>query len=273
MKKTMFIALVGMMAFTFAQCDNSKKHEGSKEYRDAYNLLKEFEIAINKANNCDELTDNMLIFMQKTTALSKTDYKGDTLTKTESEQLTKISERLVNAANKKYEMFGCEDEYAITRRLPPPPVEDTTIEEIKERNMMHVLIDENNNLIINGNPIAIDKLKDEVVAFMTPHPNDSTAPEVETKKITVGNPNETSSVIEVESSKGIISLQNTNNTSYKMYIKVQDQLSMAFNELRNREAIKQFKKDYSKLNEAQTKAINDAVPVRVSEAEPFKKQQ
>ena len=276
MKRTMFIALAGIMLFAFTQCaddpKNSKAEEetikGSKEYRDAYNLLKEFEIAIDKANNCDELTDNIHVFMQKTIALSKTDYQGDTLTKTEDEQLTKTSERLVDAANKKYETLGCDD-YGITRRLPPPPVEATTIEKVKERNIMTMVIDSKENLLVNGQPLELSLLKDEVIKFMTPHPNDSTAPEVETKKISVGD----KSYIEVVTSKGIISLQNHDNTSYDIYIKVQDQLSLAFNELRNREANRQFGKDYLKLDDDQTKAINDAVPVHVSEAEPLKKQQ
>ena len=69
-------------------------------------------------------------------------------------------------------------------------------------------------------------------------------------------------------SKGVISLQNDRGTSYAMYISVQNELARAFNELKEELAWKKFHKHLDQLTEDQTKAINDAVPVRVSEAEP-----
>ena len=162
-------------------------------------------------------------------------------------------------------------DYGIMRLLPPVAKEDDTFQANK-RNVMEVKISQKDQLLINGKVYSdASVLKDKVIEFMTPNPNDPNGPEVETKPIKVGNP--PTAVIEVVTSKGIISLQNHDNTSYEMYLKVQDQLSMAFNELRNREANKQFGKDYLKLDPDQTKAINEGVPVRVSEAEPFKKQQ
>ena len=162
-------------------------------------------------------------------------------------------------------------DYGIMRRLPPMAMENQDDKfQANKRNVMEVKISQKDQLLINGKVFSDAMvLKDMVVDFMTPKPGNDNAPEVEKKTIQVGD----KSVIEVVTSKGIISLQNHDNTSYEMYIKVQDQLSLAFNELRNREANKQFGKDYLKLDDDQTKAINDAVPVRVSEAEPFKKQQ
>jgi len=72
----------------------------------------------------------------------------------------------------------------------------------------------------------------------------------------------------VYSSKGIISLKNDRGTSYKMYIAVQDKLAQAFTELKNELANKKFGRSYDDLDEAQKEAINEAVPTRVSEAEP-----
>ena len=69
-------------------------------------------------------------------------------------------------------------------------------------------------------------------------------------------------------SKGVISLQNDRGTSYAMYISVQNELARAFSELRDEMAMAKFHKHLDQLNEDQLKAVNDAVPVRVSEAEP-----
>ena len=161
-------------------------------------------------------------------------------------------------------------DYGIMRRLPPLAQENQDDKfQANRRNVMEVKISQKDQLLINGkvyNRENVGALKDMVIDFMTPKPGNDNAPEVEKKTIQVGD----KSYIEVMTSKGIISLQNHDNTSYEMYIKVQDQLSLAFNELRNREANRQFGKDYLKLDDDQTKAINDAVPVRVSETDTYK---
>ena len=115
-------------------------------------------------------------------------------------------------------------------------------------------------LLVNGRPMDISLLKDEAKRFMTPRPGDETAPEVETKSFDL--------VGDVLMSKGVISLQNDRGTSYAMYISVQNELARAFNEMKEELSWKKFHKHLDQLNEDQTKAINEAVPVRVSEAEP-----
>ncbi len=153
-------------------------------------------------------------------------------------------------------------DYGITRRLPPPVEQNDDDVKVKERNVMNVLVNKNDRLMVNGYPSDISLLKDEAKRFMTPNPNDPTSPEVEPKMIeNLGQ--------EVLMSKGVISLQNDRGTSYAMYISVQNELARAFNELKDEMSMKIFKKHFDKLvNEDEIKAINDAVPVRVSEAEP-----
>ena len=151
-------------------------------------------------------------------------------------------------------------DYGITRRLPPPVEQNDEDVKVKERNVMNVLINKNNKLMVNGRPSDISLLKDDAKNFMTPRPGDETAPEVEPKQIEL--------LGEIMMSKGVISLQNDRGTSYAMYISVQNELARAFNELKEEMAWKHFHKHLDQLNEDQTKAVNDAVPVRVSEAEP-----
>ena len=69
-------------------------------------------------------------------------------------------------------------------------------------------------------------------------------------------------------SEGIISLQNSRQTTYKSYIAVQNELIAAYNELRDDLAMQKFGKRMDKLTDEQQKAIQKAIPQRISEAEP-----
>jgi hypothetical protein len=71
-------------------------------------------------------------------------------------------------------------------------------------------------------------------------------------------------------SKGVISLQTTRDTGYDMYIQVQNELTRAFNEIRDDVAQSKFSKPFSDLNEDERGVITKAVPMKISEAEPRK---
>ena len=152
-------------------------------------------------------------------------------------------------------------DYGITRRLPPPVQAEQEDTKVKERNVMNVMVNKSDKLLVNSRPCDISMLKDLAKDFMTPRPNDETAPEVETKSFGEG-------VGEILMSKGVISLQNDRGTSYAMYISVQNELARAFNEMKADLAKNTWGKTLDQLTEEQTKVINEAVPVRVSEAEP-----
>jgi hypothetical protein len=72
----------------------------------------------------------------------------------------------------------------------------------------------------------------------------------------------------------VISLQNDTETSYDMYIQVQNELTRAINELRDELSDEKFGKPYKELNkdDAEEKkmilAIRQVFPQRISEAEP-----
>ncbi|MDR0970614.1 MAG: biopolymer transporter ExbD [Lentimicrobiaceae bacterium] len=148
----------------------------------------------------------------------------------------------------------------IFRRLPPPAENNTEDIKIKERNVMNVMVNKNDLLMVDGKPSNIRELKNLAKRFMTPNPNNEKSPEVETKYI--------ESLGDVFISKGVISLKNDRGTSYDMYIQVQNELTRAFNELREEMAVNRFGQRIEVLSEDRIKAINDAIPVRISEAEP-----
>jgi biopolymer transport protein ExbD len=149
----------------------------------------------------------------------------------------------------------------IMRTLSPPPPEDQEIINFKERNIMNILVSSTDLLLVNGKPGNIKTLKDDVKDFMSIHPNDPNYPETITRYV--------DGLGEVIASKGLISLKNARGTSYEMYITVQDLLALAFKELKNEYALEKFGRKYDKLgNEDIQSAINEAIPLRISEAEP-----
>jgi biopolymer transport protein ExbD len=149
----------------------------------------------------------------------------------------------------------------ITRKLPPPPPPVIEKIEIKERNVFTVLVNSNNQLMVQGKGMDISQLKDEAKKFLENPYDDPNLPEKQELNIDlIGN---------YKVSKGVISLQNDRGTTYEMYIKVQNELTAAVNELRNELSKKKFGVKFEDLkDEAQTKAIQKAIPVSISEAEP-----
>lgn len=137
----------------------------------------------------------------------------------------------------------------IARKLPPMPEEEQEKPpEIKAKNIYVVLINSNNQLLVEGEWTEISDLKDGVKKFIDNNgvdPASSDSPE-----------------------KAIISLQNDRGTKYLTYIRVQNELAAAYNELRNEAALNKFGERYTNLNKNQKKEIRKMYPQKISEAEP-----
>ncbi len=150
----------------------------------------------------------------------------------------------------------------ITRKLPPPVENNDDDIDVKDRNVLKVLINSHDRLLIDGKPGDVSMLKQKAIDFMSIHPGDETYPEYESRLIEELG-------IERDMSKGIISLKNDRGTSYDMYIRVQNELASAFNEMKDELSLQLFGLKYSQLiDEKKIKGINKALPVRISEAEP-----
>lgn len=149
----------------------------------------------------------------------------------------------------------------ITRKLPPPLDPNAPVPPpIKERNVFVVLINSRNDLMVEGRPMNVKDLKKATRDFLANPNDDPNLSEKSLKPIDL--------IGEYSVSKGVISLQNDRGTSYEMYIKVQNELLAAINELRNELSKQKFGIEFTKLNEKMQDAIKDAVPVSISEAEP-----
>lgn len=149
----------------------------------------------------------------------------------------------------------------INRLLPPPPQDiPDKKDEIKKRNIFVVLINTYDQLLVRGKPGDIRTLREQAKEFIANPYDEMNLPE---KKLT-----EIPLIGTYPVSKGVISLQNDRGTSYSMYIKVQNELTAAFNELRDDLAQELFQKKYEDLDLDHQQAIRKAIPMKISEAEP-----
>lgn len=150
----------------------------------------------------------------------------------------------------------------IARRLPPPlPPNQEKPPEVKERNIFIVKINSKDRLLFNGEVGNVRDLKDRAKEFLGNPQNKENLPEK--SEVYIDGFHGTYPV-----SKGIISLQNDRGTSYDMYIQVQNELTAAINEMRNDLSKEKFGKGYADISNDQREAIDKAIPIAISEAEP-----
>jgi hypothetical protein len=69
-------------------------------------------------------------------------------------------------------------------------------------------------------------------------------------------------------SKGIVSLKADKETTYDVYLQVQDELTHAFNVYRDYVSGELYGKSFDELDEEQQENLRKKTPPRISEAEP-----
>ena len=150
----------------------------------------------------------------------------------------------------------------IARKLPPPLPENVEPPEVHERNIFVVMVNKDDRLLFNTEYGRIEDLKDRAKEFLGNPKNLSYMPEKAPTPIDL--------LGTYDVSKGVISLRNDRGTSYDMYLQVQNELTAAINEMRDELAVARFGKKFADVTEAQRTAIEQAIPVAISEAEPTK---
>ena len=150
----------------------------------------------------------------------------------------------------------------LARKLPPPLPDNVDPPEVKERNIFVVMVNKDDRLLFNTEYGRIEDLKDRAKEFLGNPDNKVHMPEKKPTQIDL--------LGTYDVSKGVISLRNDRGTSYDMYLQVQNELTAAINEMRDELATSRFGKHYADLNEPQRKAIETAIPMSISEAEPTK---
>jgi len=125
-----------------------------------------------------------------------------------------------------------ETDSGLNRKLPPmeeiidPPI-------IKQKNIFTVVVNKNNQLLVEEELTDISEVRSLAMEFLDNGGGvgEDSCDYCQGKKDTSSSDNP---------EKAIISLKNDRETSYKVYIAVQNELVAAYNELRNREYLRLY---------------------------------
>jgi len=124
-----------------------------------------------------------------------------------------------------------------------PPEEQEQVKVDPDR-MAAVLINENGDVLIDGQFVAVHQIKQNL------------------------KPRITSKIDLPMNRKLIVSLKTDRKTVYNVYINALDQIKLAFFEVRDEYSNSRFGDKYDKLIPEQQKEVRDAVPIIISLAEP-----
>ncbi len=134
-------------------------------------------------------------------------------------------------------------------------------EKIKERNVFVVLVNQYDDLLVEGKPMNIHNLRDAAKEFIANPNNEPDLPVKVEKELPYFG--------KVFITKGpVISLQNDRGTTYGMYIRVQNELMAAKDELRDELSTQYFGMKYDDLDESRQDAVKKYYSSALSEAEP-----
>lgn len=135
-----------------------------------------------------------------------------------------------------------ETDAGLDRMLPPIDENITDPPIIKEKNIFAVNINRSGQLLVEEELTKIEDLKAKAIAFLDNGGAAKGTPEYCTfckgKRDAASSDNP---------EKAIISLKNDRETQYGVYITVQNEIVAAYNELRNREAQRLYKRDFTDM--------------------------
>ncbi len=154
----------------------------------------------------------------------------------------------------------------LVRMLPPMPEDDQIQEDIKvkERNLLLVFVSGSGNIMAGGETLDVRQLKDKAKEFILNPYEDANLPEKEVKEFEMPDGSNWNYPV----SSGVVSLQTTRETSYDIYMMVQNELTRAFNEVRNEVSMRKFGRSYEDISTEERNVITKAIPLKISEAEP-----
>lgn len=170
----------------------------------------------------------------------------------------------------------------LIRKLPPVLDIEETPPPINKRNIFEILVNQNDQLLVEGEYLQVTELREKAKEFIKSNPSFPVVADPQNPmypNLPVFKLQEVPVLGEMYVSKQIISLQNDAGTSYGMYIKVQNEIVGAYNELRNEFAQQKFGMTYDELVQKsgssdaikdKMKAVKKVYPKSISEAEPKK---
>lgn len=125
------------------------------------------------------------------------------------------------------------------RLLPSPePQKQLKTETIVDKNTLMALhVTADNRLLLNDKPIEVSRLKGEIIQFVN----------------RLGN-------------RHLISIESDREADYDLYFQMQNQIMMAYNEIRNQYSMKHFGKAFDALSSSQKESVRKNCQQRVTES-------
>lgn len=150
----------------------------------------------------------------------------------------------------------------LERRLPPwePDAQEDDVK-VKERNILVVSINKNNEILCRGREIEVGEINEIAKEFIANPENRANLPAKENFEIPGFGTVTTTT-------KHVISLSTDRSTGYEIYFKVQNELTKAYNELRDEWCFATFNHHYIDCTTDQQTYARGMYPSKISEAEP-----
>lgn len=141
------------------------------------------------------------------------------------------------------------EDKGITVKLPPWSEEPPETQQLKSRNVFSVLVNAQNQLLVRGQPVNLEDLRERAKEF-------------------IANPQQRPDLAE-RPTRAIISLKNDRGTNYNTYLQVYNELKGAYNELWDELSQRKYGISYSEdMQNSYLKEIRKEIPMVLSEAEP-----
>ena len=166
----------------------------------------------------------------------------------------------------------------IARKLPEKQPKDAPKPpQIKQKNIFEVNINRNNDLLVEGELLKLEDLREKAVEFIDNGGGTDAEGNVCTYCKGVKNPESSD-----HPAKAVISIQSDRGTKYGMFISVQNELGAAYTQLRDVYAKGKYGRSFQELTKdlandksneelkTKIKDIRKAYPQIISEAEPTK---
>ncbi len=130
--------------------------------------------------------------------------------------------------------------------LPPPLDPEVEPPPIKERNQMNILVNALGFILMDEQPTQIGDVRERLKEFIDNPNNDET--------------------LAISPEAAIVSLKTQQETPYKIYIDMLDEVMAAYKELRDAASRANYGVEFAKLkpNSAQRKQIRDMYPKKIS---------
>ena len=132
--------------------------------------------------------------------------------------------------------------------LPPPVDPGATPPPIKKRNVLNILVNSAGQVLVNDEESSVSQIRELAKKHITNNGADQKLSETP--------------------DKALISVKVDKDTKYDTYIRVFDELNLAYFELRNTVGRQRFGQEYAKLTDEQKKEVDNVYKKKISFAEP-----